>query len=47
MRYVYGWAKNFSFTLKRVPETLKEFLIKHKLTADDIDFFIFHRQVNS
>jgi len=33
----------FLFTLKRVPETLKEFLIKHKLTADDIDFFIFHQ----
>lgn len=36
----------FNFTLKVVPETVRETLSKNKLSQDEIDFFIFH-QANS
>ena len=33
----------FLFTLKTVPESLRNFLSQHETSVDDIDFFVFHQ----
>lgn len=40
--YMHGSAV-FNFTLDVVPPMLEELIVKHRLSMDDIDYFIFHQ----